>query len=275
MTIYQHIESNKRKTVLIMFLFVAFIVFLVYIVGGSLESLIFALVFSLFSVMFSYFYADKLVLDISQAKEVSKKNYPKLYNIVENLCIGAGIPRPKIYVIEDNSINAFATGRDPKHAAVAFTTGALKRLEDEELEGVAAHEISHIKNYDTRLMVIVAILVGTVVLLVDWLWFRGDKEDQRSMSGILVFLSPLIASLIKFAISRNREYLADSSAALLTRYPEGLARALEKIAKDNEVLRVANSATAHLYISNPLKTVSGLFSTHPPIEERIKRLRSM
>lgn len=240
----------------------------------------------------SYYFSDKMILGMSNAKEIQKKDHPQLFRIVENLCIGQGIPRPKIYIINDTAPNAFATGRDPKHAVVCVTTGLLQKLSKVELEGVIAHELSHISNYDIRLMSIVVILVGTVALLADFfmrsMWYRGNDRDSKNSNSLfivigiaLAILSPIIATLIQLAISRKREYLADASGSLLTRYPEGLASALEKISRDKEPLEVANNATAHLYIANPLKDketthwFAGLFNTHPPIEERIKILRSM
>jgi len=297
MTIYNQIDSNKRKTWVVMVLFVLLITFLGFVFGkisGYGNSMVFfAVVISSVTSFFSYFFSDSIALSISGAIKVDKNTEPKVFRIVENLCIGAGIPAPKVYLIKDTAINAFAVGRDPKHAAVVFTTGAVERLEDEELEGVAAHELSHIKNFDTRLMVIVVVLVGTVTLLADFMarsmFYRKRSKDDSNIGGvlmllalILVALSPVIASLIQLAISRNREYLADASGALLTRYPVGLAGALEKIAEDKEPLEVANKATAHLYISNPLKNQKGsvswfanMFNTHPPINDRIQRLRSM
>jgi heat shock protein HtpX len=230
---------------------------------------------------------------MSNAHPIKKSDNPMLYHLVENLCIAAGIPIPKIYVIDDSATNAFATGRDPHHAVICFTTGILQKLNKSELEGVAAHELSHVQNYDIRMMSIVTILVGTVTLAADFfmrsMWFGGkDNDSKGSAQGIfiligigLAILSPIIATLIQLAVSRKREYLADASGALLTRYPEGLASALEKISKDKEPLEVANNATAHLYIINPFKGknmanwFSSLFNTHPPIEDRIKILRSM
>ncbi len=243
----------------------------------------------------SYYYSDKIILGMSKAKQIKKSDYPEFFRIVENLCIGAGIPMPKVYVIDDSAPNAFATGRDPKHAVVCATTGILQKLNKIELEGVIAHELSHIKNFDIRLMAVVVVLVGLVALLADFfmrsLWYGGERRNSRegnSAAGVflligivLAILSPIIATLIQLAVSRKREFLADASGALLTRYPEGLAAALEKIGKDKEPLEVANNATAHLYIANPFKGkisgswFAGLFNTHPPIEERIKILRSM
>ena len=297
MSIYSSIDSNIRKTWLIMAIFIVFITGVAYVFGeASGYGLSYAgigLIISGIMSYISYYYSDRIVLTMSGAKPIVKAEYPQLFNVVENLCIGAGIPTPKIYIIDDTAPNAFATGRDPKHAVVAATTGLLSKLEKLELEGVIGHELSHIKNFDTRLMAVVSILVGVVALLADFfmrsLWFGGRNRDrENSAQGIfllvgiiLAILSPIIATLIQLAVSRRREFLADASGALLTRYPEGLARALEKIAKDREPLEVANNATAHLYIVNPFKGkdvqhfFSGLFNTHPPVEERIKILRSM
>lgn len=300
MNIHSQISANQRKTWLIMFLFIVFITTVLYVYGkASGYGLSYAgigLIFSGIMAFSSYYYSDKMILGMSGAKQISKRDNPQLFRIVENLCIGAGIPMPKIYVINDSAINAFATGRDPKHAVVCVTTGILDRLNKVELEGVISHELSHVRNYDIRLMAIVVILVGLVALLADFfmrsLWFGGgrrDRSDKNNAQGIflmigivLAILSPIIATLIQLAVSRKREFLADASGALLTRYPEGLASALEKISKDKEPLEAANNATAHLYISSPfkLKSSSGhwfanLFNTHPPIEERIKILRSM
>lgn len=282
-----------------MILFVIFIATAAYIYGkaaGSGTSIVgIALIFSGLMSLGSYYYSDKIILGMSGAQEIKKKDNPRFFRTVENLCIGAGLPMPKIYIIDDSAPNAFATGRDPKHAVVCATTGILNKLNDAELEGVIAHELSHIKNYDIRFMAIVAILVGIIALLADFfmrsLWFGGQRRRSRednSSAGIflvvgIVFaiLSPIIATLIQLAVSRKRELLADASGALLTRYPEGLASALEKISKDKEPLEAANNATAHLYIVNPFKDkdignwFAGLFNTHPPIEERIKILRSM
>jgi heat shock protein HtpX len=299
MNIYQQIDSNKRQTWIIIALFIAFVSFLGWFIGEYYEeglglmSMGFALIFSGISSFVSYFNSDKLVLAISGAKEVKSTEGKDLHNLVENVCIAAGLPKPKIYLIEDSTMNAFATGRDPQHAAMCFTTGILSRLEKRELEGVIAHELSHIGNFDIRLMSIVSILVGTITLIADWftrgrLYGGGNRRrESGEISGLImligllfIFLSPLIATLIKLAVSRNREYLADASAAMITRYPKGLADALRKLAGDKEILEAANGATAHLYIANPLKGESGgylanLFNTHPPIQERIKRLEAM
>lgn len=296
MSIYTQIDANKRKTLLTITLFVVFVSLIGYVFGAvygyGLSGFGIALILAGLMSFFSYYYSDKVVLAISKAKEIKETDNPLLFHTVENLCIGSGLPMPKVSLIEDSAPNAFATGRDPKHAVVVVTTGLLNKLEKLELEGVIAHELSHIKNYDIRLMSIVVILVGVVSLLADWfmrsLWWGGGSRRGRDRGGNLGFilliigiflaiLSPLIATLIKLAISRNREYLADASGTLLTRYPEGLARAIEKIAADKEPLEVANAGTAHLYIVNPLRrdTIHNLFSTHPPVEERIRRLRAM
>lgn len=241
----------------------------------------------------SYFWSDKIVLGISRAKPILKKDNPVLFRLVENLSIAAGLPTPKIYILNDSAPNAFATGRDAKHAALAFTSGILEKLNKQELEGVVAHELSHIGNRDTLLMSVVSVLVGTIALLADWfmrsLWFggRGDNERDKNNTIFLVIaivaaiLAPIIAVLIQLAVSRRRELLADASGVILTRYPEGLASALLKISKDREPLEVANRGTAHLYIVNPLKGqeaktfFANLFNTHPSVEERIRILRSM
>lgn len=299
MNIYSQISSNKTKTWFIIVLFVAFITTLVFIYGkASGYGLSYAgigLIISGIMGFASYYYSDKMILGMSKAKQIRKADNPQLFRIVENLCIGAGTPMPRIYIINDSAINAFATGRDPKHAVVCVTTGILERLNKIELEGVIAHELSHVRNYDIRLMAIVVILVGLVALLADFfmrsLWFNGERRERSDRGNaqgiflmvgiILAVLSPLIATLIQLAVSRKREFLADASGALLTRYPEGLASALEKISKDKEPLEAANNATAHLYIANPFKLkmfghwFTNLFNTHPPIEERIKILRSM
>ncbi len=298
MNIYNRIDENKRQTVYIMLAFTAVISAIGYFIGqyygdgSGISFLGFALIFSGVSSFVSYYQSDKIVLALSGAKEVKESDNPYIYKLVENLCIGAGLPKPKIYIIIDTAMNAFATGRDPTHAVICFTTGIIERLNKMELEGVTAHELSHIGNYDIRLMSIVSVLVGSIVLLSDWFtrgmfYGRSRKSDRSEGSGILmliglvlILLSPIIASLIKLALSRSREYLADSSAALLTRYPKGLADALRKISSDKEVLEAANGATAHLYITNPLKGeqlsfMANLFSTHPPIAERIKKLEAM
>lgn len=296
--IYQNIDSNKNASAIIMVMFIVVVTAIGWVIGqfygdGSSAGFIgMALIFSGVSGFISYYNSDKIVLAISGAREVSPQEAPQLHDLVENMCIASGLPKPRIYVIEDTAMNAFATGRDPNHAVICFTTGIVSRLEKRELEGVIAHEMSHIGNYDIRLMSLVSVLVGTITLLADWFTrgrlYRGSRRDNNEINGVLlmigivfIIISPIIATLIQLAISRKREYLADSTAALMTRYPEGLASALRKLAQDKEVLEAANGATAHLYIvsplmgSNGLGFIAGLFNTHPPIEERIRRLESM
>lgn len=298
MTVYNAIGSNKRKSILLIVFFILFFGIISYIfaktLGYGMPFVGIMLIISGAMSFFSYYYSDKLVLSMSGARPATKSDYPELYRIVENLSIGNGQPMPRVYVINDPALNAFATGRDPKHAVVAATTGILERLEKIELEGVIAHELSHVKNYDTRLMGIVSIIAGSIAILADGfmraLWWGGLSSDNDRKSGNAIFLvlaivvailAPIAATIIQLAVSRKREYLADASGALLTRYPEGLARALVKISQDNTQLKHANTATAHFYISNPFKGKREkswfvhLFSTHPPVEERIKLLRAM
>lgn len=255
---------------------------------SSPEIFYMALILSLIMNILSYWFSDKIVLSLAGAKEANREEYYDLYTLTENLSIAAGLPMPRIYVINDPAPNAFATGRDKKHAVVAVTSGLLERLDRSELEGVIAHELSHIGNRDILLMSVVVVLVGMVSIISDMFLRRailGGRDDRKEGGGIfalvgmvLIVLSPIIATLIKLAISRRREFLADSSAVLLTRYPEGLARALEKISSYGAPMRRAHAATAHLFISNPLgkkSHISNLFSTHPPVEQRIKILRSL
>lgn len=266
----------------------------VFLPQGGLAMLPVAMAFSGGSAFVSYFAGDKLVLAQSHARPVGPQEQLELRNIVESLGIGLGIPTPALYLIDDSAPNAFATGRDPKHASVVVTTGLLEKLDRQELEGVIAHELSHVGNRDIRVMLLVTVMVGTIALLSDWLmrsmfWGGGRNRDDRDRGGggglvliiglVLALLTPLIAGLVQMAVSRQREYLADASGALLTRYPQGLANALRKIAGDPEPLEVANKATASLYFTNPLKDrpiqFDRLFDTHPPIEERIRRLEAM
>jgi len=295
MNLYNAISANKWKTWIIMFLFVVFITTLVYVMSKALGlSAIgisgMALVLAGFMSIGSYYFSDKLVLATTGAKEIKKADYPAYYRAVENLCIAAGLPMPKVYVIEDRSPNAFATGRDPKHGVVAATTGLLDMMNEAELEGVIAHELSHIKNYDIRLAGVLAVLVGFVAILSD-LFVRAslfsNSDDNRGnavfviIAIALAILSPIAATLIQLSVNRKRELLADASGSLLTRYPEGLASALEKLAADHTAPKTASNATAHLFIENPFDNkkvknmFTGLFNTHPPLEERIKILRSM
>ena len=296
MLTYTEVSKNKAYSVLLVFIFLIFIIGLGFLASQMYNQpgiLFIAVIFSTVSAFISYFFSDKITLAISGAQEIDLKTQPQLYQIVENLTIAAGLPMPRVYVIEDTAMNAFATGRNPKNAVVCVTTGLLSRLDKTELEGVLAHELSHIGNYDIRFMTLVVVMVGIITLLADWMlrlsfFGGGDDNDNKNpifmiVGIILLIISPIVAMLIQLAVSRKREFLADASGALLTRYPEGLASALEKISADKEPLEAANKATAHLYISNPLKDHKGdgqswfasLFNTHPPIEERVKRLREM
>jgi heat shock protein HtpX len=298
---YEQIASNKRKSILLVLFFLGLIFLLAWLfdqmVGMGTEGLIAAGVIAMAMTIGSYYASDKVVLAMSKARPVTKEEYPYLYNVVEGLSIAAGLPTPRCYVIDDTAPNAFATGRNPQNSVIVVTTGLLDKMNRVELEGVIAHEMSHIKNYDVRLQTLVVVMVGIVALLSDWMrrtfWWgggRGRKASRDKGGGggaaiilalalIMAILSPLIAQLIRFAVSRKREFLADASGAMLTRYPPGLASALRKIAADKEPLEVANKATAHLYIINPLKNIAGpvnkLFSTHPPVEERIAALEKM
>jgi len=294
MTLYTHIGANIRRTWLLFSLFFIIIIGLGWFLSYYFQDqniLFFAAGISIFMSFISYWYSDKIVLAISGAKPLAHNENPELYHIVENLCITAGLPMPKIYLINDPAPNAFATGRNPKNAVLAITAGLLQILDRSELEGVISHELSHVGNRDILLQTVVVVLVGAISLIANMFMrgrlFRG-KRDSNSGGGqagailmivglVFVILSPLIATLIQLAISRKREYLADASGALLTRYPDGLASALEKISKSPLKLKKATTATAHLYIANPFKSkgLSTLFSTHPPIEERIKRLRDL
>jgi len=295
---YSAVDSNKQKSFLIMALFMAFVTGVVYVfaraLGYGLDMVGLALVFSGITSFISYYFSDKIILTLSGARPASREKDFHFYTVAENLSLAAGLPIPKLFVIEDSAMNAFATGRNPEHAVVCATTGLLQRLDRTELEGVIAHELSHIKNYDMLLMSVVTVLVGLIALLADWFLrlshFGGRRRDDRDsgqLQGILflaglvlAILSPFIAQLIQLAISRRREFFADASGAAITKYPEGLARALEKISTDREPLEAANKATAHLYFTNPLKNhkdavgwFAGLFNTHPPVEERVAALR--
>jgi heat shock protein HtpX len=295
-TLYTQADKNTRLTWLYITGFLVFVIGVGYVFAGAMHSstiLYGAVIFSIIMSFGSYWWSDKIVLAMSGAKEVTHDEGRELYHMVENLCITAGLPVPKIYIIEDSAMNAFATGRDPQHGVICFTTGIIDRLEKVELEGVAAHELSHIGNRDILLSTVVVVLVGFVTLLADWFrnwafWGGGRDRDNDREGGqlqlilmvvaiILSILAPIAAMLMQLAISRKREFLADADGALLTRYPEGLARALEKISGDTEPLEAANRATAHLYIANPFKgkKVAGLFMTHPPIEERVAKLRGI
>lgn len=290
---YSQIARNKIRTWILISLFTLIVGLLGLIFGEYYDigsaGIIIAILFATAMNLVGYFHGDKVALSSSGAQKIKKSDDPRLYRMVENLAITAGVPMPDVYIIQDNAANAFATGRNPEHASVAVTTGLLRLLDDQELEGVLAHELSHIKNYDIRVMTIVIVLVGIVLLLSDILlrsMFYGKSDNNKEKAALLLIglvlaiLSPIFAELIKLAVSRSREYLADASGALLTRYPDGLARALEKIAKQDKPLQRANHATAHLFLANPFdphvtKKFEQLFSTHPPIEKRIAKLRSM
>lgn len=294
---YDQIASNKLRSVALIIVFVVLVMAIGWVFGQATDWGYAGLVLA-FGVAFtmawgSYWYSDRIVLAMSRARLVDRNIEPYIVNTVEGLSIAAGLPVPKTYVIDDPAPNAFATGRNPEHAAIAVTTGLVQKLNRQELEGVIAHELSHVKNYDTLVQTLTAVLAGTIVLASDWLlrsmWWGGGR--RRGSGGgqaqaifmviglVLAILAPIFAVLIQMAISRKREYLADANGALLTRYPPGLASALHKIAGDSNKLRVANKATESLYIYNPLKDYGGgmnsLFNTHPPIEERIRRLEAM
>jgi heat shock protein HtpX len=298
---YEQIARNKWKSAALVVFFMAFIFvltwFFEYLTGWGKGGLVLAVVVAMGMAAAGYYASDKIVLTISRARPATKEEFPYLYNVVEGLAIAAGIPAPRCYVIDDTAPNAFAAGRKPETAVICVTTGILEKLNRAELEGVIAHEMSHIKNYDVRLQTVVVVMAGVVALLSDWmlrsfLWGGGRRRGGRDRSGlggvggilvlvglVLAVLSPLVATIIQLAVSRKREFLADASGAMLTRYPAGLASALRKISADTEPLEAANKATAHLYIVNPLKNIKGgvnrLFSTHPPIEERIAALEKM
>lgn len=298
-TAWDHVSSNIFKTYLIMFFFSLFAIGVIYLFAqvlgfgdiGFAGIFGFSLIFIGISNFISWYFSDKIVLSISGAKPVKLEDNKELYRTVENLSIAAGLPLPKIYIMEDTAPNAFATGRDPKHGVICFTTGILQKLNKQELEGVTAHELSHIGNRDTLMMSVVSVLVGTIALMADFfmrsMWFGGSDRDSKS-NGLLMFfgiaaaiLAPIIGMLIQMAVSRRREYLADASGIIITRHPGALASALRKISSDKEPLEAANRGTAHMYIINPLKgseVMDGfakMFSTHPPIADRIKALNEM
>ena len=285
---YSSIASNKRKTVFIMFFFLVFTGALAWLLGAMYGRSTFyaVLIFAVIYTAVMYFSGSSLSLAVNGAHEIQKTDNPRLWRIVENLAITDGLPMPRVFVIDDPAPNAFATGRDPNHSAVCATTGILDIMTDTELEGVFAHEMGHVKNYDIRVSMIAFALSAVISLIADAIlrltWFR-DRDSENSNPYVLVagivaaIIAPLVATLIQLAISRKREYLADATGALTTRYPEGLASALEKIAQTGSAMRRQNTATAHLFFANPLRggSLSNLFSTHPPIEERIARLRQM
>jgi heat shock protein HtpX len=296
---YEQITRNKWRSFFLVLFFLCLIFALTWafgeMTGWGTQGLVVAVVIAVAMTFGSYYASDKIVLAISRARPVKKEEYPYLYNVVEGLAIAAGLPKPRCYVIDDTAPNAFASGRNPKNSVIVVTTGLLQKLNRAELEGVIAHEMSHIKNYDVLVQTLAVVMVGVVALLSDWIlrtffWGGGRRRSRDRSSGnaaaifivvalVLAILSPIVAQLLRLAISRKREFLADANGALLTRYPPGLASALRKLAADKEPLEAANKATAHLYIVNPLKDIKGkvnkLFSTHPPIEERIAALEKM
>ena len=295
---YSHISGNKRRSFFLVFIFILVVMGFGWLVGEAWmgQGIGFLGIFGVFAIVYSlvaYYAGSMMVLGVSRAKEIHKQDDPELWNVMEELCIAGGLPMPKVYVIDDTAPNAFATGRDPEHGVVAITTGLRQKLSRDELQGVMAHELSHIRFYDIRLQTLIGVLVGLTALLAD-LFFRGlfwggrgrRSGGNREGNGILLILAivaaiiaPIAARILQFSISRKREYLADAGAAQLTRYPQGLASALKKISGDKEVLEAANRATAHLYIVNPIKPfeerAKNLFSTHPAIDDRIARLSSM
>jgi heat shock protein HtpX len=306
-TFYSQIAANRRRSFLLVALVAALLGVFGFVVGyamsgvpeGGIIALVIALIFAIALSATSYFAGDSLVLTASHARPVTETSAPQLMNIVRELSIAANVPPPKVYMIDDSAPNAFATGRDPKHASVAVTSGLLEKLDREELQGVIGHELSHVRNLDIRFALLVGVLVGSIVLLADfflrWTWWGGGPRggrssgDRRGGGGLLIVLyivaivlavlAPFVARLVQMAVSRQREYLADASSVDLTRNPYGLERALAKIGTDQEVLEVANRATQHLYFVNPIKKwekrASGLMSTHPPIVERVNRLRTL
>jgi heat shock protein HtpX len=306
--LYERIASNVRRTWLLIGLFVVFIALIGWFFGAltgyGFWGLGIAMFIAIAMTWGSYFSSDKIALAMSRAKPADPNEYRQLHNIIEGLSIAAGLPKPRVYVVEDQAPNAFATGRNPEHAAIAVTTGLLERMDRSELEGVIAHELSHVANRDTLVMTIAVTLVGVVVLLADWMlramWWGGGGRDSDRGGGlgapiaiiglILLVLSPLFAQMLQFAISRRREFLADVDGVNLTRYPEGLIRALEKLRDDQTVVRTASRATAHLWIESPIQRdahaetkktkksgafLNKMFNTHPPLEERIEVLRSL
>jgi heat shock protein HtpX len=302
---YDQEAANRRESILLVLVVVAILAALGFAIGygtsgyveGGIAVTVGAIVLGLLLTVGSYFAGDQLVLASSGANEVDAQSAPQLMNVVQEMAIAAGVPMPKVYVIDDTAPNAFATGRDPNHASVAITTGLLQKLDREELQGVLGHELSHVRNFDIRFGLLVAVLVGSIALLADmflrFTWFSGGRRSSRDDRGgggglaalvfvlaiVLAIIAPIIARFVQLAVSRQREYLADASSVELTRNPHGLESALAKIAADQEVLEVANRATAHLYFTNPIKKfearASGMFSTHPPIVDRINRLRQL
>ncbi len=294
-TFYAEKERNIRVTYFYLLGFFLFVIGIGWGLSYAFDSMFIlwiAVAISIIMSFTSYWYSDKIILSISKAKEIKKEDYPELYRITENLTISKGLPMPRLFVIDDPQPNAFATGRNPKHGVVAVTTGLMERLERAELEAVVAHELAHIENYDILISSIVVVLVGIVVLVADIIFrmaFFGGLRNRDGKAGIIILIgaiafmiiAPILAQIMKFAISRKTEYLADTNAVLTTRYPEGLARALEKISSSPHQLKKANSSTAHLYIANPFRGKEKttwfhrLFMTHPPTKERINKIREI
>lgn len=289
---YEQVASNKRRSFFVIFFFILFIITVGYFLSYYFDSQYFlplAIIYSFGSAFGSYYFGDKIVLAINQAIPASRKDYFDFYTVTENLAMVAKIPTPKIYIIETEAMNAFATGRDPQHAIICATTGLLNKLNRTELEGVIGHELSHIKNRDILLMTLVSVLIGTLSILINltsrqMMWGGRDRDNDRNNSGIfaiigllLIIFAPLIAQLIQLAISRRREYFADASSVSLTHQPSGLISALEKISTDKVPFTQASTATASMYIANPFKgnKLASMFSTHPPVADRIKALEQM
>ncbi len=283
---YSNIAANKRKTIYIFLFFIVLIGALGWVVANYLGHPVltpYILIGAMIYALIMYWSGSKMALAVNKAREIQKRDDPRLYRIVENLAITEGLPMPKVYIMDDPALNAFATGRDPKHAAVCATSGLLAALDDNELEGVMAHELGHIKNYDIRVSMLAFALVAVVSIIADVILhftFFSDRDSRHPLEFFLaifaIVIAPIAASMIQLAISRRREYLADATGALTTRYPEGLASALEKISQQGSATANSNASTAHLFFANPLKgKFSGLFSTHPPAEERIRILREM
>ncbi len=287
--IYDQVSQNKLRSNLLMVLFVSFITLSVYLISLTLELdysfTIFAFIFSLASSLISYFFGSQIVLSLNGAKPAERQDYFNFYTVTENLSLANNTPMPKIYVINSSAPNAFATGTDPQNASICATTGLLEKLDRTELEGVIAHELSHIKNFDTRIMTLVSVLIGSLSILINQsqsLFYRKNRDRNRSsvlqiFGLVLIIFAPIIGKIIQLAISRQREYLADSGAVKLTRQPQGLISALQKISADSNPLNSASTATASLYIINPFKgqNFSHLFSTHPPVEKRIQALKNL
>lgn len=287
---YSNIAANKRRTLYIMAIFIAFVALVVWIfdkyLGGSTGVFYGGLIGALLYVIITYYAGAKMALAVNRAHQIQKADNPRLWRIVENLAITDGLPMPRVYIMNDPAPNAFATGRNPKNSAVCVTSGLLDIMNDQELQGVIAHEMSHVKNYDIRVMLVAFALTAVISLLADIMiritWFGGEDRDNNNQLFIILgivaaILAPIVATMIQLAVSRQREYLADASGALATRYPEGLASALEKIKQTGSATRRQNTATAHLFFANPLKGhgITTLFSTHPPLDDRIERLRTM